>query len=126
MVMLYYVKNNLNTNKLIVMIVPTTILVTQQTRNINEYFASLNYRFNVIDTNGTKHYEKLFWDRFKNKGIVCVADVFEQALSHGALNITDVCLLIYDECHHATKDHRYKVIQEAYYLRIKNQYLIYI
>lgn len=47
-----------------------------------------------------KHYEE-------NMVIVATADVLYHALMHGFLSIEQVNLIIFDEAHHAKKEHAY-------------------
>ena len=42
------------------------------------------------------------------------AQVLANALNQGYMQFTDINLLIFDECHHATKNHPYKVIMRDY------------
>lgn len=106
------------------MLVPTTNLITQQGRSIDKYLRAKNISIKVNQLTGKKSYDSYMWESYRNEIVICVPDVFEQALSHAALSIDRVALLIYDECHHGTKGHRYKVIQEAYYYRKYEEYLI--
>ena len=43
----------------------------------------------------------------KNMAIVCTADVLYNCLSHGFITMERINLLIFDEAHHAKKDHSY-------------------
>ena len=47
-----------------------------------------------------KHFEK-------NMGIVCTAEVLRGCLSHAYITLDQINLLIFDEAHHAKKDHPY-------------------
>jgi endoribonuclease Dicer len=58
------------------------------------------------------------WDKLKseNKAIVCTAEVLNQCLMHSFVKIEEINLLIFDEAHHAKKDHPYARIIKDYYL----------
>jgi endoribonuclease Dicer len=43
----------------------------------------------------------------KNMAIVCTAEVLYQCLMHGFISIDQINLLIFDEAHHAKKNHSY-------------------
>lgn len=55
-------------------------------------------------------------DQFhKNMVIVCTADVLHHCLHHGFITISQINLLIFDEAHHAKKDHAYSRIIKDFY-----------
>lgn len=43
----------------------------------------------------------------ENMVIVCTAEVLHQCLLHSFIKMTQINLLIFDEAHHAKKDHPY-------------------
>ena len=64
-----------------------------------------------------------FWNRAiwtehlsKNRIIVCTAEVLRHALHHSFVSINHINLLIFDEAHHAKKDHPYARIIKDFYL----------
>ena len=48
----------------------------------------------------TKHFTE-------NEVIVCTAEILHQCLMHSFISIGDINLLIFDEAHHAKKNHAY-------------------
>lgn len=52
----------------------------------------------------------------KNMVIVCTAEVLRQCLHHSFISIDDINLLIFDEAHHAKKDHAYARIIKDFYI----------
>lgn len=49
------------------------------------------------------------WNELLNtyEVIVCTAAILDQSLSHGYIKMEDINLIIFDEAHHAKKDHPY-------------------
>lgn len=58
---------------------------------------------------GADRLSKDRWDNYlnDNKVIVCTAEILSQALSHSYVNMKQINLLIFDEAHHAKKNHSY-------------------
>lgn len=57
-----------------------------------------------IDSWSKAQWLKLFTD---NKVIICTAEVLCQCLSRGFIAMRQINLLIFDEAHHAKKNHAY-------------------
>ena len=53
----------------------------------------------------------------KNEIIVCTAAILQKCLSQGFIAISRINLLVFDEAHHAKKNHAYARIVKDYYLR---------
>ncbi|KAM5473717.1 Dicer-like protein 1 [Microsporum ferrugineum] len=53
----------------------------------------------------------------KNMVIVCTAEVLHQCLLHSFIRISQINLLIFDEAHHAKKEHPYARIIKDFYMR---------
>lgn len=53
---------------------------------------------------------------YENQVIVCTADILLQCLSHNFITMRQINLLVFDEAHHAKKDHAYARIIKDYYL----------
>jgi endoribonuclease Dicer len=65
-----------------------------------------------VDLWNQKIWEKHFND---NMVIVCTAEVLRQCLHHSFISIDQINLLIFDEAHHAKKDHAYARIIKDFY-----------
>ncbi|KRX17662.1 Endoribonuclease Dicer [Trichinella nelsoni] len=59
-----------------------------------------------------------FFDKFHV--LVMTAEIFRNILAHGFIKFDIVNLIVFDECHHATKQHPYKKIMELYKLCYNN------
>ncbi|KAI9679405.1 MAG: Dicer-like protein 1 [Caeruleum heppii] len=56
-----------------------------------------------------------------NRIIVCTAEVLYQCLMHGFIRMEGINLLVFDEAHHAKKDHAYARIIKDFYLSEEDQ-----
>ena len=56
----------------------------------------------------------------KHRIVVSTAEVLNQCLGHGYVKISGISLLIFDEAHHAKKDHPFARIIKDYYLAEKD------
>ncbi|KAI7863327.1 dicer-2 protein [Spinellus fusiger] len=63
------------------------------------------------------------WRTTYEESDVCVmtAQIFLDTLRHGFISLSSVNLLIFDECHHATKKHPYNLIMREFYDRCSVQ-----
>ncbi|CAG8574135.1 14728_t:CDS:2 [Acaulospora morrowiae] len=86
---------------------------------------------NVIKTNcdvRVKHFcgemgvdlwsEKQWKEYFENNDVlVMTAQIFLNVLRHGFISLSQVNLLVFDECHHTSKKHPYNLIMREFYDR---------
>ncbi|KAJ5705739.1 hypothetical protein N7536_001428 [Penicillium majusculum] len=66
---------------------------------------------------GPDLWDKPTWDKHLEKYmvIVCTAEILNQSLLNGHIGIDQINLLIFDEAHHAKKEHPYaRIIRDAY------------
>lgn len=59
------------------------------------------------------------WNKIKNEYqvIVCTPAILDQSMSHSFITMQEISLLIFDEAHHAKKDHPYSRLIRSYYLK---------
>lgn len=60
----------------------------------------------------------------KNMVIVCTAEVLRQCLHHSFISMDQINLLIFDEAHHAKKDHAYARIIKDFYVTQEKHLLL--
>ncbi|KAI9781616.1 MAG: Dicer-like protein 1 [Geoglossum umbratile] len=67
---------------------------------------------------GCDLWQKSIWEKHfsENMVIVCTAEVLYQCLMHSFITIDQINLLIFDEAHHAKKNHSYARIIKDFYL----------
>ncbi|KAI9723933.1 MAG: hypothetical protein M1812_000651 [Candelaria pacifica] len=67
---------------------------------------------------GCDLWHKATWDKHfaENMVIVCTAEVLYQCLMHSFITLNQINLLIFDEAHHAKKNHAYARIIKDFYL----------
>ena len=49
--------------------------------------------------------------------LIMIGQIFLNALRRAYLKLDDICLIIFDECHHTIKDHPYNKIMQEFYLK---------
>ncbi|KAH1278426.1 Dicer-like protein 1 [Aspergillus fumigatus] len=67
---------------------------------------------------GTDLWDKRTWDKHlqRNMVIVCTAEILNQCLLNSYVRMDQINLLIFDEAHHAKKDHPYaRIIRDSYF-----------
>jgi endoribonuclease Dicer len=66
---------------------------------------------------GCDLWSKKLWEKHfsENMVIVCTAEVLRQCLHHSFISMDQINLLIFDEAHHAKKDHAYARIIKDFY-----------
>ncbi|KAI0432759.1 hypothetical protein F5Y09DRAFT_353064 [Xylaria sp. FL1042] len=95
--------------------------------------ALVHQQYRVLETNldfdmdsftgnsGAVLYTKEFWSQtiHKKAVIVCTAEVLHHCLCHSFIQMEQVNLLIFDEAHHAKKDHPYARIVKDFYATLE-------
>lgn len=113
-----------NENKKTLFLVPTRPLVVQQRDYIEAYFKDTNQDYTVgsygsnaedvvtLDEN-VSEVSGLDW---KSRDVyVSTPQVVLSAMQHSDLRIENIDLIVFDECHHARKDHPYRLIVSDFY-----------
>ncbi|KAI8332965.1 putative dicer-like protein [Choanephora cucurbitarum] len=103
--------------KLIFFIVDRVPLVFQQANVIK---SNCDARLKEIcgDMNVDTWAKKTWRDIFEHSDIcVLTAEIFKSTLQRGFLSLEEVCLIIFDECHHAVKGHPFNMIMYEFYHR---------
>ncbi|KAI9317068.1 dicer-2 protein [Dichotomocladium elegans] len=67
-----------------------------------------------VDSWTQKKWRQIFEE---NDTCVMTAQIFLDTLRHGFIHLEEVNLIIFDECHHATKRHPYNLIMQEFYFR---------
>ncbi|KAK5078536.1 Dicer-like protein 1 [Lithohypha guttulata] len=69
-------------------------------------------------------WKKSNWNSIRehNKLVVCTPAILDQCLMHAFLNMQDISLLVFDEAHHAKKDHPYSRLIRSYYLKCPHEH----
>lgn len=68
---------------------------------------------------GSDLLDRRLWEKAcaENMVIVCTAEVLRNSLHHSFISVDRINLLIFDEAHHAKKDHPYARIIKDFYIR---------
>ena len=110
-------------NKKIIFFVCDTALINQQKKHIEEI---LKIQVGTIqgkkDKKSKRDYEDFIkkWNSFNI--FVAIPSIIYKILSCGFINIFQITMLIFDECHHADSDHPYnKIMDEFYFYYKKNK-----
>ncbi|KAK3903921.1 dicer-like protein 1 [Staphylotrichum tortipilum] len=66
---------------------------------------------------------KAFWDKAfeENMAIVCTADILYHCLTHSFVRMDQINLLVFDEAHHAKKNHPYARIIKDFYAEVEDK-----
>ncbi|KAK0259642.1 Dicer-like protein 1 [Friedmanniomyces endolithicus] len=77
----------------------------------------------VCGADGVDNWNKTKWTKLflENKVIVATADVLHQCLAHSYITMKQINLLIFDEAHHAKKNHAYARIIKDFYLEVEDE-----
>ncbi|KAL9579266.1 MAG: hypothetical protein Q9203_006771, partial [Teloschistes exilis] len=97
-------------------LVDSVALVFQQWRVLKDNLDQSIERF--CGQMGTDHWAKVTWQQhLKNHMvIVCTAEILNQCLMRSFIRIDQINILIFDEAHHAKKNHPYARIIKDYYI----------
>ena len=113
-------RDEIDKNKKIIFFVCDTALINQQKKHIEEI---LKIEVGTIqgkkDKKSKSDYEAFIkkWKAFNV--FVAIPSIIYKILSCGFINIFQITMLIFDECHHANLDHPYNKIMEEFYFFYK-------
>lgn len=95
-------------------------LVYQQWKVLKANIAHNVAKFHgdLIGTASTHQFWKQQFE--ENMVIVCTAEILKQCLSHGYFRMDQINLLVFDEAHHAKKNHPYARIIKDFYVELEN------
>lgn len=101
----------------IIFLAPTVALVEQQAQYIRRQTKGLNLKIDHHAGEGDVGWENREWkDSLKNNDVTVLTPMlFYNILVTGFLQMSDISLLIFDECHHCTKKHPYSLIFTDFY-----------
>lgn len=73
----------------------------------------------VCGADGVDEWNKSQWDHLlsENMVIVATADVLKTCLARNYINMKQINLLIFDEAHHAKKNHAFAIIMKEFYIK---------
>ncbi|XP_031562998.1 interferon-induced helicase C domain-containing protein 1-like isoform X2 [Actinia tenebrosa] len=95
----------------VIVVVDKQISVFQQRACFEEYLTN----YSISDISGSNSDVIPLHRRIQDNDVVVVtAGILMNAMVDKSVHITDITLLVFDECHHANKDHPYSQIMQAY------------
>ncbi|KAJ3217191.1 hypothetical protein HDU67_008320 [Dinochytrium kinnereticum] len=104
--------------KKVVFCVPTVPLVSQQAQKIRQNTNLSVGEYSRDDSASLSHWDALGWfsEVSLRHVLVFTPQIFLNVLRHGFLNLSKhVSLLIFDEAHHAFRNHPYNLIMKEFY-----------
>ncbi|KAI9366884.1 hypothetical protein DFJ73DRAFT_891325, partial [Zopfochytrium polystomum] len=104
--------------KKVVFCVPTIPLVHQQAEKIRQNTDLIVGEYSRDDNASLSYWDALGWyhEVSQRQVLVITPQIFLNILRHGFMSLREhVSLIIFDECHHATRNHPYTLIMQEYY-----------
>ncbi|KAJ5636201.1 dicer-like protein 1 [Penicillium longicatenatum] len=102
-------------HRVAIFLVDSVTLVFQQTAVLrNNLSQEIGHLYGAM---GPDLWDQMTWEKHLNTNmvIVCTAEILHQALLNAFIKMTQINLLIFDEAHHAKKDHPYaRIIRDSY------------
>ncbi|KAJ9052737.1 Dicer-like protein 1 [Entomophthora muscae] len=105
-----------SSRKFVVYLVNNVHLAKQQSKVIQDFAPDIPVGLLYSDC-GISFGSKEAWQGYAHsiEVLVLTAQIFLNVLRHGLLRITQTSLLIFDECHHARKNHPFNMIMHEFY-----------
>ena len=98
----------------VIFVVSTVNLVLQQKERFQIYLPA-DYKIGAISgANSIPCEMPLHFLMKSNKVVVLTAQILVNALKENQVKLSDISMLILDECHHTTKEHPYNMIMGQY------------
>ena len=111
---------NIDKNKKIIFLVCDTALIEQQKNtislNLNIEVGTIQGKKNKKAKNDLNTFRKM-WESYNI--FVAIPTIVYKLLSKGFLKISEINMLIFDECHHTNADHPYNKIMHEFYFFYK-------
>ncbi|KAI8613638.1 hypothetical protein BC830DRAFT_1170089 [Chytriomyces sp. MP71] len=106
--------------KKIVFVAPTVALVKQQARTVRATSSLVVGEYSRADSASLSHWDHLGWviEASSKQVLVFTPQILLNVLRHGFMTLADVNLIVFDECHHACKNHPYANIMDEFYSKI--------
>ena len=105
-------------NRKVIFIVNTQSLILQQSQRFEDF---LSGRYVVKEISGSNSSEIPLEFLLKESDvIVMTAQILVNALEKNSVCLSQISLLIFDECHHTNKEHAYNKIMQRY-VSLKHQ-----
>ena len=113
-------KQNINKNIKIIFLVCDTALIEQQknaiSSNLGLEVKAIQGKKNKKEKNDLEMFRKT-WDNYNI--FIAIPTILYKLLSKGFLKISEINMLIFDECHHTDSDHPYNKIMNEFYFFYK-------
>ena len=93
---------------------PTKNLLEQQTNYFWKHLPEWFEVYSIKSSSEKKPGDKIF-SQDKHNFIVMIHKVWLDLLRSGIMKINEISTIIFDECHHAQKDHPYNLIMKEFY-----------
>ena len=115
-------KNKIDKNKKIIFFVCDTALIEQQKKAISSILGievgSIQGKKKKKSKSDYEFFIKM-WDSLNI--FVAIPSIIYKVLSCGFINIEDISMLIFDECHHTSDEHPYNKIMNEFYFFYKRK-----
>ena len=116
-----HMRDLLGLNKKVVFLVNNVALLEQQAQVIRDCTGLSTGSYCGADGVDDWNKEKWVGEMEKQSVMVFIHQVFLMAVSHDYISLSNLALLVIDECHHAVKNHPYSLIMDDWYHTTKEK-----